>query len=218
VHLGIRSAALTLHLSTVLDDFSRYIVALAGHLIGGLVNTILLHAEEAQVRGFLIRCTKCESYNSMEGHGRLLSRQPRDTRRKITLRQRSTWDPCRGEVFTIGALSHFNGCRARQRKNVRLRSQSVHFYTDINPGAGESGRTELPLREASPHALRTHCEFSQAHRRPTRGDFARDTQHSSFPQRRMRNCEYSITSRAQQRSCREGRSTLSQSFQLYRAP
>ena len=50
MHLGIRSAALTLHLSTVLDDFSRYIVALAGHLIGGLVNTILLHAEEAQVR------------------------------------------------------------------------------------------------------------------------------------------------------------------------
>jgi hypothetical protein len=144
--------------------------------------------------------------------------QPRDTRRKMTLRQRSTWDPCRGEVFTIGALSHFNGCRARQRKNVRLRSQSIHFYTDINPGAGESGRTELPQREASPHALRTHCEFSQAHRRPTRGDFARDTQHSSLPQRRMRNCEYSITSRAQQRSCREGRSTLSQSFQLYRAP
>ena len=134
------------------------------------------------------------------------------------LRQRSTWDPCRGEVFTIGALSHFNGCRARQRKNVRLRSQSVHFYTDINPEAGESARTELPQREASPHALRTHCEFSQAHRRPTRGDFARDTQHSSLPQRRMRNCEYSIASRAQQRSCREGRSTLSQSFQLHRAP
>jgi hypothetical protein len=218
VHLGIRSAALTLHLSTVLDDFSRYIVALAGHLIGGLVNTILLHAEEAQVRGFLIRCTKCESYNSMEGHGRLLSRQPRDTRRKITLRQRSTWDPCRGEVFTIGGAFRLQRMPRATAEKCATSLPSVHFYTDINPGAGESARTELPQREASPHALRTHCEFSQAHRRPTRGDFARDTQHSSLPQRRMRNCEYSITSRAQQRSCREGRSTLSQSFQLYRAP
>lgn len=32
----------------------------------GRCNTVLLHAEEGQVRGFLIRCTKCGSYNSMD--------------------------------------------------------------------------------------------------------------------------------------------------------
>jgi DNA-directed RNA polymerase subunit RPC12/RpoP len=32
----------------------------------GRCSTILLHAEEDQVRGFLIRCTKCGSYNSMD--------------------------------------------------------------------------------------------------------------------------------------------------------
>ena len=32
----------------------------------GRCSTILLHAEEGQVRGFLIRCTKCGSYNSMD--------------------------------------------------------------------------------------------------------------------------------------------------------
>ena len=29
-------------------------------------STILLHAEEGQVRGFLIRCTKCGTYNSLD--------------------------------------------------------------------------------------------------------------------------------------------------------
>jgi hypothetical protein len=29
-------------------------------------STILLHAEEGQVRGFLIRCTKCATYNSLD--------------------------------------------------------------------------------------------------------------------------------------------------------
>jgi DNA-directed RNA polymerase subunit RPC12/RpoP len=32
----------------------------------GRCSTILLHAEEDQVRGFLIRCTNCGSYNSMD--------------------------------------------------------------------------------------------------------------------------------------------------------
>ena len=30
-------------------------------------NTVLLHAEEGQVRGFLILCTKCGTYNSTDG-------------------------------------------------------------------------------------------------------------------------------------------------------
>jgi DNA-directed RNA polymerase subunit RPC12/RpoP len=32
----------------------------------GRCNTVLLHAEESQVRGFLIRCTKCGTHNSMD--------------------------------------------------------------------------------------------------------------------------------------------------------
>jgi DNA-directed RNA polymerase subunit RPC12/RpoP len=32
----------------------------------GRCSTILLHAEEGQVRGFLIRCTQCGTYNSMD--------------------------------------------------------------------------------------------------------------------------------------------------------
>ena len=32
----------------------------------GRCSEVLLHAEEGQVRGFLIRCTKCGSYNSMD--------------------------------------------------------------------------------------------------------------------------------------------------------
>jgi DNA-directed RNA polymerase subunit RPC12/RpoP len=32
----------------------------------GRCSTILLHAEEDQVRGFLIRCTSCGTYNSMD--------------------------------------------------------------------------------------------------------------------------------------------------------
>ena len=56
------------YLSTVLDDFSRYIVA----------------------------------FRLVTQSGRTRLGQPRDTRRKLTLRQRSTWDPCGGEVFTIG--------------------------------------------------------------------------------------------------------------------
>jgi DNA-directed RNA polymerase subunit RPC12/RpoP len=32
----------------------------------GRCSTILLHAEDGQVRGFLIRCTKCGSYNSLD--------------------------------------------------------------------------------------------------------------------------------------------------------
>jgi len=33
----------------------------------GRCNTILLHAEEGQVRGVIFRCTKCGSYNATEG-------------------------------------------------------------------------------------------------------------------------------------------------------
>jgi DNA-directed RNA polymerase subunit RPC12/RpoP len=32
----------------------------------GRCSTILLHAEEGQVRGFLIRCTECGTYNIMD--------------------------------------------------------------------------------------------------------------------------------------------------------
>jgi DNA-directed RNA polymerase subunit RPC12/RpoP len=32
----------------------------------GRCRTILMHAEEDQVRGFLIRCTSCGTYNSLE--------------------------------------------------------------------------------------------------------------------------------------------------------
>jgi DNA-directed RNA polymerase subunit RPC12/RpoP len=32
----------------------------------GRCSTVLLHAEKGQVRGFLIRCTKCGTYNSMD--------------------------------------------------------------------------------------------------------------------------------------------------------
>jgi DNA-directed RNA polymerase subunit RPC12/RpoP len=32
----------------------------------GRCSTVLLHAEVNQVRGFLIRCTKCGTYNSVD--------------------------------------------------------------------------------------------------------------------------------------------------------
>ena len=32
----------------------------------GRCNTLLLQAEEGQVRGFLIRCTRCGTYNSTD--------------------------------------------------------------------------------------------------------------------------------------------------------
>ena len=32
----------------------------------GRCSAVLLHADEGQVRGFLIRCTKCGSYNSVD--------------------------------------------------------------------------------------------------------------------------------------------------------
>jgi hypothetical protein len=41
----------------------------SGHSVDytcGRCNTVLLHAEEGQVRGFLICCTKCGTYNSLD--------------------------------------------------------------------------------------------------------------------------------------------------------
>ena len=32
----------------------------------GRCSTVLLHAEEGQVRGFLIHCTQCGTYNSLD--------------------------------------------------------------------------------------------------------------------------------------------------------
>jgi len=32
----------------------------------GRCSAVLLHADEGQVRGFLIRCTKCGTYNSVD--------------------------------------------------------------------------------------------------------------------------------------------------------